>query len=98
MNVTGLAVVFNMGIPEVLHITLDKFNTKKHFEWIPASGRAGYCKPAQIIFEEALKTVVTLRREAAFARDSPYHDVQGAKATGYENSLTRERLQEQRRL
>lgn len=77
-----LAVVSNLGIPEVLPITLDKFDIKKHFDAILASGTVGYRKPSPIIFEEALKALGTLPRETAFVGDSLYHDVQGAKAVG----------------
>jgi len=77
-----LAVVSNLGIPEVLPITLGKFDIKKHFDAILASGTVGYRKPSPIIFEEALKTLDTMPREAAFVGDSLYHDVQGAKAVG----------------
>ena len=63
-------------------ITLDKFDIKKHFDAILASGTVGYRKPSPIIFEEALGALGTSPRETAFVGDSLYHDVQGAKAVG----------------
>jgi len=77
-----LAVVSNLGIPEVLPITLDRFGLTKHFDTILASGTVGYRKPSPIIFKEALKTLDVSPAETVFVGDSLYHDVQGAKAAG----------------
>jgi len=77
-----LAVVSNLGIPEVLPITLERFDIKKYFDIILASGTVGYRKPSPIIFKEALKTLGALPEETVFVGDSLYHDVQGAKAVG----------------
>jgi HAD superfamily hydrolase (TIGR01509 family) len=77
-----LAVVSNLGIPEVLPIALDKFGIRKHFDAIIASGTVGYRKPGSIIFKEALSMVDVLPEETVFVGDSLYHDVQGAKAVG----------------
>jgi HAD superfamily hydrolase (TIGR01662 family) len=77
-----LAVVSNLGIPEVVPITLERFDIKKYFDVILASGTVGYRKPSPIIFKEALKALDVLPGETAFVGDSLYHDVQGAKAVG----------------
>lgn len=77
-----LAVVSNLGIPEVVPITLEKLGIKEYFDVITASGSVGYRKPSPVIFNEALKAVGTLLKETVFVGDSLYHDIQGAKAAG----------------
>ncbi|MBX5327595.1 MAG: HAD family hydrolase [Candidatus Bathyarchaeia archaeon] len=77
-----LAVVSNLGIPEVVPITLDKFGIKKYFDFLLASGTVGYRKPSPVIFNAALKALQTQPAEAVFVGDSLYHDVQGAHAVG----------------
>jgi putative hydrolase of the HAD superfamily len=74
-----LAVVSNLGIPEVVPITLERLGIKKYFNIIIASGTIGYRKPSPVIFKEALKKVGTSPEETVFVGDSLYHDVQGAK-------------------
>ncbi|MGQ9565584.1 MAG: HAD family hydrolase [Candidatus Bathyarchaeales archaeon] len=77
-----LAVVSNLGIPEVVHITLEKFDLKKHFDYLLASGTVGYRKPSPVIFNAALKALQAQPAETVFVGDSYYHDVQGARAVG----------------
>lgn len=77
-----LAVVSNLGIPEVVPITLERFSIKKYFDAILASGSVGFRKPSPLIFEEALKALGTMPKETVFVGDSLYHDVQGAKMVG----------------
>jgi FMN phosphatase YigB (HAD superfamily) len=77
-----LAVVSNLGIPEVVPITLERFSIKKYFDAILASGSVGFRKPSPLIFRKALKALGTMPKETAFVGDSLYHDVQGAKMVG----------------
>jgi HAD superfamily hydrolase (TIGR01662 family) len=77
-----LAVVSNLGIPEVVPITLERFGIKKYFDVIVASGSVGYRKPSPVIFKEALEALGTQAEETVFVGDSLYHDVQGAKMVG----------------
>lgn len=77
-----LGVVSNLGIPEVVPITLDRFGIKKYFDVIIASGSVGYRKPSPVIFKKALEAMGTLAEETVFVGDSLYHDVQGAKTVG----------------
>ena len=74
-----LAVVSNLGIPEVLPISLEKFGIKQYFDVVLASGSVGYRKPSPVIFNEALKALGTTPEETVFVGDSLYHDVKGAK-------------------
>jgi HAD superfamily hydrolase (TIGR01549 family) len=75
-----LALVSNLGIPEVLPLALNRFGLAEYFDVILASGAVGYRKPSPIIFNEALKALGALPEEAVFVGDSLYHDIQGAKA------------------
>jgi putative hydrolase of the HAD superfamily len=77
-----LGVVSNLGIPEVVPITLERFGIKQYFDVIVASGSVGFRKPSPVIFNEALKALGTLPEETVFVGDSLYHDVQGAKKVG----------------
>jgi len=77
-----LAVVSNLGIPEVVPVTLEKFGISKYFDVVLASGTVGYRKPSPKIFKEALRALGALPEETVFVGDSLYHDVQGAKAVG----------------
>jgi FMN phosphatase YigB (HAD superfamily) len=77
-----LGVVSNLGIPEVVPITLEGFGIKQYFDVILASGSVGFRKPSPAIFKEALKALGTLAEETVFVGDSLYHDVQGAKMVG----------------
>ena len=74
-----LAVVSNLGIPEVLPISLDRFGIKEYFDAILASGSVGYRKPSPVIFKEALRALDATPEETVFVGDSIYHDVKGAK-------------------
>jgi putative hydrolase of the HAD superfamily len=78
----GLGVVSNLGIPEVVPITLERFGIKGYFDVVVASGSVGFRKPSPVIFKEALKALGTLVEETVFVGDSLYHDVQGAKMVG----------------
>jgi HAD superfamily hydrolase (TIGR01662 family) len=77
-----LAVVSNLGIPEVVPITLGRLGIKEYFDVLMASGSVGYRKPSPVIFNEALKAMGTSSKETVFVGDSLYHDIQGAKAVG----------------
>lgn len=87
-----LAVVSNLGIPEVVPITLDRFGIKKYFDVIVASGSVGYRKPSPLIFKKALNAMGLSSEETVFVGDSLYHDIQGAKMVGMKTVWLKRKL------
>jgi putative hydrolase of the HAD superfamily len=90
----------NLGIisnwDERLRPLLDKLDLSKYFKATMISCEVGFPKPSPVIFEQAAKRLGVAPQFILHIDDSTEHDVDGAKAAGYQARLLERELAESR--
>jgi len=81
-----LGMVSNIDDDQLDHL-LALAGVRDQFHSVLSSERAGSCKPAPAIFEEALRRAGCAPHQAVFVGDSLFHDVGGANRLGLRSVL-----------
>jgi putative hydrolase of the HAD superfamily len=77
-----LGLVSNFTYAPVIYAGLRRVGISRFFDAILVSDAVGWRKPHAKIFEEALKRLGVLAKEAVYVGDSPEEDIKGAKQLG----------------
>ena len=72
---------------ERLHPLLEKLRLRKYFDAVIISRDIGFPKPSPVIFEQASRKMGVAPQFILHVGDSPEHDLEGAKAAGFEALL-----------
>lgn len=77
-----MALVSNFTYGPVVHLSLKKLGISRYFDTIVVSHDAGWRKPHERIFKDALQKLGVSAEEAVFIGDCPLEDIKGARSAG----------------